>query len=271
MVTAKLKSQVVDLSHDKRYQAFQKHLKLQGVAPATVKSYSRAFREALLFFGARMNCLSREDLSAYLEVRLADKSPSIVSIDVCALKFYTRYALQKPWHGDGLFKLPRRQRLPDIVTVGEVQRLVDATQCLSYRVFYFTMYSLGLRLSEGRQLRVADVDAARGRVHIRQSKNRKDRLVPLPRVTLDLLRRFWAVHRNPQLMFPSRAGGLSCSSVTNKPLDASGVQKALHRVCEDVGLKKTSPHTAYATVTPRICSKQVSTCCKCSVFSGTAT
>lgn len=50
--------------------------------------------------------------------------------------------------------------------------------------------SLGLRLSEGLSLQIQDIDAARGRVHIHQSKNRKDRLVPLPAVTLDLLRRF---------------------------------------------------------------------------------
>jgi site-specific recombinase XerD len=52
---------------------------------------------------------------------------------------------------------------------------------LSYRVFYFTLYSLGLRLGEGLALKVGDIDAARMRVHIRDAKGNRDRFVPLPR------------------------------------------------------------------------------------------
>ena len=59
-------------------------------------------------------------------------------------------------------------------------------------MFFFTVYSLGLRLSEGLALRVADIDAQRARVHIRDSKGNRDRFVPLPVATLDALRRFWA-------------------------------------------------------------------------------
>ena len=50
------------------------------------------------------------------------------------------------------------------------------------------------------------MDAQRGRVHIRDAKGNKDRLVPLPEATLALLRRFWQLHRNPVLLFPNRHG-----------------------------------------------------------------
>ena len=104
----------------------------------------------------------------------------------------------------GLIKPPKTQRLPDIITVGEAGRLFAATRTLSYRVFFFTLYSLGLRLGEGLRLQVGDIDGARGRVHIRNAKGNRDRLVPLPRATLNLLREFWQVHRNPVLLFPNR-------------------------------------------------------------------
>ena len=237
-----------DLTHDKRYQKMQRHLKLQSKAPATAQSYTPALREALLYFGDRIDSLTREDLSEYFGARLSTHSGSTVSIDVSALKFYTRFVLQTPWLGDGLFKLPRAQKHPDIVTVEEVQQIVDNTRSLSYRVYFFTLYSMGLRLSEGLRLRAADIDAKRGRVHIRQSKNSKDRLVPLPQVTLTLLRKFWSVHRNPHLLFPSRVGGWGCSAVTQKPLDSSGIQKALRRVSADIGIKKTSHRIVCGTV-----------------------
>jgi integrase len=70
----------------------------------------------------------------------------------------------------GLIKQSKTQRLPDIVTVEEAKRLFPATRVVSYRVFYFTLYSLGLRLGEGLRLQVGDIDAARGRVHILDAK-----------------------------------------------------------------------------------------------------
>ena len=79
-----------------------------------------------------------------------------------------------------LIKSPKVARLPDIVTVEEAKRLFATTRTLSYRVFFFTLYSLGLRLSEGLALKVGDIDGARGRVHIRDSKGNRDRLVQQP-------------------------------------------------------------------------------------------
>ena len=101
-------------------------------------------------------------------------------------------------------------------------------------------------------MKVSDIDGARGRVHIRDSKGNRDRLVPLPDATLDVLRKFWLVHRHPELLFPNRAGGLTGASQATSPLDRGGVQKTLHQVTLQCGLKKRSPRTACATAMQRI-------------------
>jgi integrase len=136
-----------------------------------------------------------------------------------------------------LAKPPKGQRPSDIVTVEETRRLIEATRMLSYRVFFFTLYSLGLRLGEGLALTVADSDAARRRVHIRAGKGNKDRFVPLPAVTLQLLRRFRRLHRNRVLLFPHRAGGREAADCASTPLDRGGVQLALRKVVAACGLK----------------------------------
>jgi len=148
----------------------------------------------------------------------------------------------------GLIKPPRSQRLPDIVTIEEAERIFMATRALSYRVFFFTLYSLGLRLGEGLRLTVADIDGSRARVHIRDAKGNKDRLVPLPTATYRLLRRLWQRHRNPVLLFPNRHGGLSGAHAASTPLDRGDVQKALRAVVESCGLKKTFRPTAFGTM-----------------------
>ena len=184
-----------------------------------------------------------EQLTDFFTELLASHSWSSVKLDLYGLKFYYEHVLRKPWVAPGLIKPPKSQRLPDIVTVEEVRRIFPATRVLSYRVFFFTLYSLGLRLGEGLRLQVGDIDAARARVHIRDAKGNRDRFVPLPQATHHLLQRFWLVHRNPVLLFPNRHGGLKGAASATTHMDPGGVQTTLHKVVGACGLKKRSRHT----------------------------
>ena len=229
---------------DRQYQTHLKHLKLKGLQPKTIEAYSRAIRRVGERFDHRIDSLSEAQLTDYFSDLVASHSWSTVKLDLYGLKFYYAHVLRQPWVAPGLIKPPKSQRLPDIVTVEEAQRLFAATRVISYRVFYFTLYSLGLRLGEGLRLQVGDIDAVRGRVHIRNAKGNRDRLVPLPQATHQLLRRFWSVHRNPVLLFPNRHGGLKGAASATSPLDRGGVQTTLHKVIDACGLKKRSPRTA---------------------------
>jgi integrase/recombinase XerD len=234
------------------YQTHLKHLKLKGLQPKTIEAYARAIRRVGEYFGEQIDDLTEQQLTDYFTDLLASHSWSSVKLDLYGLKFYYTHVLRKPWAAPGLIKPPKTQRLPDIVTVDEARQLFSATRTLSYKVFFFTLYSLGLRLGEGLRLQVADIDAERQRVHIRDAKGNKDRLVPLPAATLDLLRRFWQVHRHPVLLFPNRHGGLKGAHGAQSPLDRGGVQIALRQVAQDCGLKKRLARTVCATATPRI-------------------
>ena len=232
---------------DRQYQTHLKHLKLKGLQPKTIDAYARAIRRIGKRFDYRIDQLCEAQLTDYFSELVESHSWSAVKLDLYGLKFYYQQVLRQPWVAPGLIKPPKAQRLPDVVSVAEAQRLFAATRVLSYRVFFFTLYSLGLRLGEGLRLQLGDIDAAHARVHIRDAKGNKDRFVPLPQATLDLLRRFWQTHRNPVLLFPNRHAGLKGAITAKTPLDRGGVQKTLHKVVRACGLKKTSPLTAYAT------------------------
>ena len=234
------------------YQRHLQHLKLKGLQPKTQDAYGRAIRRIGEYFDYQLDELSEQQLSDYFAELLESHSWSTVKLDLYGLKFFYAHVLHKPWVAISLIKPPKGQRLPDIVTVEEAQQLFLNTRTLSYRVFYFTLYSLGLRLGEGLRLRVGDIDAVRQRVHLRDAKGHKDRLVPLPQATLTVLRRFWQVHRNPVLLFPNRQGGLKSAPAATTPLDRGGVQKTLRQVVEQCGIKKRLPRTACATAMPRI-------------------
>ncbi len=236
-----------DSNFKRKYLTHLKHLRLKGLQPKTIDAYSRAIRRIGAYFNHQIDDLSEPQLIDYFTDLLDTHSWSAVKLDLYGLKFYYTHVLHKPWMNVDLIKPPKARRLPDIVTVEEAKRLITETFTLSYRVFYFTLYSLGLRLGEGLRLEVGDIDASRRRVHIRDSKGNKDRFVPLPDTTLTLLRRFWQVHHNPVLLFPNRHGGLKGAHRAISALDRGGVQTTLHKVVAECGIKKRSPRTAFGT------------------------
>jgi len=248
------------------YEQHLHHLKLKGLQSKTIDAYSRSIRYIGKYFGYEIRSLSEQQLTDYFVARIGTHSWSAVKLDLYGLKFFYRHVLKQPWQHVDLIKPPRTKRLPDIVTVEEAARLFNATQKLSYRVFFFTLYSMGLRLGEGLRLQVGDIDAARHRVHIRDAKGNKDRFVPLPDVTLELLRRFWSVHQNPVWLFPNRKGGLKGSRSAISPLEKGrdgtsreaalgyrgGVQVTMRKAVEACGLKKRLRRIVCATAMPRI-------------------
>jgi len=226
------------------YDLHCKHLKIKGLQPKTIDAYSRAIRRIGEYFHYQLDELKQDQLLDYFCALLERLSWSAVKLDLYGLKFFYTHVLKRTWVDIPLIKPPKVTRIPDIVTIEEAQRLFMATDRLSYRVFFFTLYSLGLRLSEGLALEIDDIDADRMRIHIRNSKGNKDRFVPLPRLTLQTLRQFWACHRHPVFLFPNRKHGLKNAHLAIKPMDRGGVQTAMKIIVRELKLKKRFHVTA---------------------------
>jgi len=237
---------------DHHFNQLQQHLSLKGLRPKTVAAYERGVNRIGAYFDYDILDLSEHQLLTYFADLHKTHSWSSIKLDLYGLKFYYQHVLKKPWRYVDLIKPPSATRLPDIVTVDEAILLFNSTRILSYKVFFFTLYSLGLRLGEGLRLEVGDIDAALHRVHVRNAKGNKDRFVPLPQMTLSVLRRFWSVHRHPRFVFPNRKRGLSGCLAADSPLDRGGVQGAMKKVALSCGLKKSSALTACVTAMPRI-------------------
>jgi site-specific recombinase XerD len=189
------------------FQKHQKYLKLRGMRPKTIDAYSRAIKRIGNSFNGRIDDLTSDQLLDYFSELLESHSWSTVKLDLYGLKFFYSRVLNRTWDEIPLIKPPKTTRIPDILTVEQVNQLFAATETMCYKIFFYTIYSMGLRLGEGIKLTVGDIDAANMRVHIRNAKGNKDRLVPLPEQTLHILRCFWQTHRHPDFIFPGRKGG----------------------------------------------------------------
>jgi integrase/recombinase XerD len=144
----------------------------------------------------------------------------------------------------------KEKKLPVVLSVEEVHRILGCIHRPHYRVCLSTIYSCGLRLQEGVSLQVQDVDAGRKMLHVRHGKGNKDRYVPLPDGTLVMLRQWWKMHRHSVWLFPARTSWLSASTAS-RPLDDRGVQIAFKLALQESGVSKPATvHTlrhSYAT------------------------
>lgn len=244
----------VNMPTDPKFnQYYQKHLKclkLNGLRPKTVEAYSRAIRRIGNYFDCRIDNLSSDQLLDYFTEILDSHSWSTVKLDLYGLKFFYTRVLGKTWEDIPLVKPPKASRIPDILSVEQLSQLFTATSVLSYKVFFFTIYSMGLRLGEGIHLTVGDIDSTSMRVHIRDAKGNKDRLVPLPETTLHILKDFWKVHRHPHFIFPSRKRGAKNAHLVDQPLDRGGIQTAMKAVVKQLGIKKNF----MPFLTPQLCN-----------------
>lgn len=178
---------VIETPKDPKFKRiYEKHcklLKLNGLQPKTIDAYARAIRRIGQNFDYKLNHLSFDQLTDYFNDLLDSHSWSAVKLDLYGLKFFYTHVLKKEWVDIPLVKAPKTSRIPDILTIKQLHALFKATNRLSYRVFFFVTYSMGLRLGEGLRLQVGDIDASTMNVHVRNGKGNKDRLVPLPHNT----------------------------------------------------------------------------------------
>ena len=212
------------------YDLHCKHLKLKGLQPATIDAYSRAIRRIGNYFDDPLDNLTQAQLLDYFYQLLEISSWSTVKHDLYGLKFFYTHVLKRTWVDIPIIKPPKSTRIPDILTADEAYQLFASTRKLSFRVLFFTLYSMGLRIGEGLRLQTGDIDPIRMQTHIRNAKGNKDRLVPLPNNTLLILRRFWSIHKHPTFLFPNRKYGLENIHKATSHLNKGGVQVAMRQV-----------------------------------------
>ena len=123
-----------------------------------------------------------------------------------------------------------------------MRRLLGSLRQEPYRVCLNTIYGYGLRLLEGVQLQVRDIDSGRMMLHVRGGKGNKDRYIPMPERGLAQLRPYRRQHRHPLWLFPAWASFNRATAT--QPMDESGVQRALRAALKDSGIAKpASVHT----------------------------
>jgi integrase/recombinase XerD len=221
-------------------------LQLRGLSERTQAMYVRAVRQLAEHYRKSPDLISEEELRQYfLYVKnVKQYSRSASTIALCGIKFFFEQTLHRDWTTLRFVRAPREKKLPVILSLEEVHRLLDCVRLPRCRVCLTTIDSCGLRLQEGTHLKVPDIDSSRLLIHVRHGQGGNDRYVPWPHRTLARLRQYWVTHRHPVLIFPAPGRGGNALSTAPAPMPRSSVQGACREALKDSGIHThASVHT----------------------------
>ena len=227
------------------YSRMADDLQLAGMSQRTHDGYLRAVRQLADFCQTHPSGSAKPSCAAISCTSSARSSRSgSLRVAFSGIKFFYTRTCQRPWATLAQMKVQQVKSLPEVLTIAQVRQIIDAATTQRIAVYFWTVYSLGLRMQEGLNLQVGDIDAARGMVHVHRGKGAKDRYVPLPTATLQLLREYWLTHRHRRLLFPADGRDHQGSSTAATPMSPTAVQGAMKKITTQIDFgKKVSIHT----------------------------
>lgn len=230
----------------KIYQKFVDDMRLCSLSLRTVYGYVRSVRKLCQHAKKAPTKLTQSDVRAFLlnEIVHKESASGTQSVLLSGIKFFFRITCPRDWDVLNQTKIRRVKSLPEVITQSQVFKIIDASKTLRLKVFLWTTYTLGLRISDAVNLQLGDIDSQRMMVHIHLGKGDKDRYVPLPVSTLKGLRAFWKTHKHPKFLFPAKAAKSQKQADVTTPVSIGTIQGAIKRITEKLNFgKKVSCHT----------------------------
>ena len=224
-------------------QRMQQDMLMRGLGPHTQQDYLRHVRRFAAFLGRPPDSATVEDLRRFqLHQHESGASAPTINGAVSALRFLFTVTLRRRDLARGLVIKRHVRRLPEVLSIEEAARLLEAAPGIKYRAALGVAYGAGLRVSEVAHLKVDDIDSTRMLIRVEQGKGGKDRNAMLSPQLLELLRRWWREGKRRGVMFPH--GWLFPGRSYTDPISSRQLHRAVQEAAETAGIRKrVSPHT----------------------------
>jgi site-specific recombinase XerD len=197
--------------------------------------------------------LTEEQLRDYflhVKTRRHWKPKTIRQSAAAARLFFVELLEHEEWKVFSQIRTKDHHELPAVLTRAEVWRLLKHIRLRRYRIPVKLIYCAGLRLSECLSLTIHDIKGNEGKLWVRGGKGGKDRMVPLAQTMVQDLRRYWAFHRHPRLIFPNAGRGSNDRAqlaarmhAATEPMPVSSLQRLIVVARQELGLPAATVHT----------------------------
>ncbi|MGH8056330.1 MAG: phage integrase N-terminal SAM-like domain-containing protein, partial [Candidatus Entotheonellia bacterium] len=171
-------------------QRMMEALPRRGLSERTQERAGRAVRQLADHDHQSPDRLTEEELRDSFRslTHVQHDSRSASPLALCGLTCFSAHTWPRAWTTLPFVRPPRATKLPVILSIAAVRTSLAHRTRPRARVWLTTLDACGLRLPEGTQRPVTDIDAARMRSHVRHGPGAKDRSVPLPPRPLPRLR-----------------------------------------------------------------------------------
>ena len=216
---------------------------LRKLAPKTQAGYLRAVMKFTHFFGRSPDLASPEDLRRFqLQQVEAGVSSTTINATITGLRFFFDVTLERPTARKRMSRVRKPQKLPQVLSVDEVERLLASASNLKHRAALAVAYGTGLRASEVVHLKIADIDSKRMSVRVVQGQGQRDRYAMLSPSLLEILRDWWRHGHAQGKMLQS--GWLFPGRNPANPLSTRQLNRACHLAARAADIdKRVSMHT----------------------------
>lgn len=244
------------LHYEHAYESMRRYAQLLALrhdSARTRQSYYRQMRLIMEHFACDPEGLGEEQLRDYLlhvKTRKGWKPQTIRQSVACARLFFVELLGREQWRVFSQVRTRDHAGLPAVLTREQVVRLLGAIRLRRYRIPVKLIYCAGLRLSECLSLTVHDILGKEGKLMVRGGKGGRDRMVPLAAGMVGDLRRYWAFHRHPVLLFPN-AGRGPCApeklagrmQAATAPMPVSSLQRLVVVARKQLDIPHATVHT----------------------------
>ncbi|MFN0033449.1 MAG: site-specific tyrosine recombinase/integron integrase [Saprospiraceae bacterium] len=190
--------------------ALEECLMLKRYSHRTIKGYKNTLRAFIRYYDdTKPSQITRKQINAYITHLIQEKhiTESYQNQICCAIKMFYCEVVGQADKVAGLVQAKKPQKIPQVLTEGEVTRLLRAIDNLKHRCILMLIYSAGLRLGEVVKLRLTDIQPERHRIFVRDGKGKKDRCTILATKTKALLNDYRDIYRPVHWLFEGQDGG----------------------------------------------------------------
>ena len=222
------------LKKEKKEKAaqFSRWLKSKRNSDNTIKTYTDALKSFLLFYNSKpIEDITNADLITYNNdyILKNNLSSSYQNQIVNAVKLFFRTVENKVMNEELIHRPKGEKKLPNVLSKEEVKEILESINNIKHKSMLSLIYACGLRRSELLNLKINQVDSNRNLLIIKQSRGKKDRIIPLSDKMLKMLREYYKIHKPKEFLFEGQSGGKysekSLSSVLDRALEDTKINK----------------------------------------------
>ncbi len=231
---------------DKCPAEFINELEYKNYSPQSIKNYVFEINVFLNYFkNTDPAMISESPIKEYIGKTIVKNnlSVSLQNMALNAIKRYYWIMYGRELNSEYVPRPIREKKLPVVLSIEEIQKMIDRTTNLKHKAIIATLYGTGMRLSELLNLKIENINKDRMLIHIQSGKGKKDRVVPFPENLRILLRTYYKAYRPKHFLFYGQDFYTAYSP--------SSVQNVVKAAIKKAGIKKpASVHSlrhSYAT------------------------